>query len=125
MMKLLLAAILGAAVLQTVNAAPTFITEDPLRFTFPLPDNKFGFLLFSTEGDVTGVSVQVRQVKPPDGGPLSPDAVRAALEATTVTTKGVLVSLTLDPKYFVASGEYRVILFFKAERGRQILPPRW
>lgn len=103
--------------MQTVTAAPELITEDALRFTFPLPENKAAFLLFSTEGDVGGVTVEVRQVKPPDGGPLTPEAVRAELKEATVTPRGVLVSLTLDPRYFVAPGEYRVFLFFRTPSG--------
>lgn len=114
---LLFVAALVASTFLSASAAPSLIIEDPLQCTFPLVDNKCSFLLSSTEGDVAGVSVQVRQVKPPAGGPLSLDAVRAVLEATTVTPRGVHVSLILDPRYFVAPGEYRVSLFFQGGTG--------
>lgn len=105
------------SLIQTVSAAPGLITEDSLAFTFPLPDNKCVFLLFSTEGDVTGVSVQRRQVRSPDGALLPLDAVNPVLEATTVTPRGVQVTLILDPKFFVTPGEYRVSLFFQGGTG--------
>ncbi|HKP84353.1 MAG TPA: hypothetical protein VJT69_20220 [Pyrinomonadaceae bacterium] len=105
---------------QIASAAPSLKTEDELKFTFPLPDtshNTFSFLLFSTEGDVARVSPQVRQIKTPDGIPLPLEAVRAEMETTTVSPKGVKVSITLEPKFFVAPGDYRVILFFQSETG--------
>lgn len=117
---LLFAAALSATGQQSASAAPSLTTQEPLKFTFPLPDSSiktFSFLLFSTEGDVAKASVQVREVKTPDGAALPFEAVSAALETETVTTKGVKVTITLEPKYFAWPGDYGVVLYFQGDTG--------
>ncbi|HEU0251548.1 MAG TPA: hypothetical protein VFR12_00865 [Pyrinomonadaceae bacterium] len=122
--KLLLAAILLSASTQTASAAPSFATQDQLKFTYPLPDdtiNTLSFILLATEGEISGAEVKVREVKTADGELRPLEAITAALEATTVTTKGVKVSLTLDPRFFTTPGEYRVLLYFQGANGTPTL----
>ena len=121
---LLLAAILLSAIAQTASAAPSFSTQDQLKFNYPLPDdtiNTLSFILLATEGEISGAEVKVREVKTADGELRPLEAITAALEATTVTTKGVKVSLTLDPRFFTTPGEYRVLLYFQGANGTPTL----
>jgi hypothetical protein len=105
---------------QVVDAAASFTTEEPLKFTFPLPDkagNTVSFLLFSSEGDIAGATVQLRQIKAPDGQVLPHEAVRASLETDKITPQGGRVVVTLEPRFFATPGEYRIILFFQGSGG--------
>ena len=114
-MMLLAVLMLLAGAQQTANGVPAFLVPDQ-RFSYPLPDNSINtlsFLVFSTEGEITGASVHVRDVKIADGEARPLEAVKVALESTTVTTSGQRVTLTLEPKFFLVPGEYRVTLFFQ------------
>jgi len=122
---LLAAMLLSAGAYQAVSAAPSFTAESGLKFTFPLPNdnaNIVSFLLFSTEGDVAKTTAQILQVKSPDGGILSLEAVQTPSDLGTVTPKGVKVSITLDSKYFVTPGDYVITVVFQGGTGTPILP---
>jgi hypothetical protein len=127
--KSLTGAILGALLLlmfnvSVVQAAPTFKTEEPLKFTFPVPhsaDDTVYFLLFSSEGSIAETRVAIRGIKNPDGQPLSTDAVTVSLESKSVTPEGVKVLLKLNPGHFNASGEYRIVLLFQGAKGTPTL----
>jgi len=117
---LLLATLFTTTFPHTATAVPSLTVQDELKFTFPVPNstnNILSFLIFSTEGDVSKVSVQTRQIKTPDGAVLPAQAATARLAADTVSPRGVMVSVTLDPAFFVSPGEYRIVLFFQSEGG--------
>ena len=59
----------------------------------------------------------MREVKTAEGESRPSDAVQSKLDNSTVTPQGTRVCLTLDPKFFVAPGEYRVTLFFQGANG--------
>lgn len=124
LMLLLGAMLLPVFVQQTANAAPAFSIPEAPKFSYPLPDNtlnEFTFFVFSTEGNITGSTVQVRDVKTADGDPRGADAVKAVLESGTVTPGGQKVTLTLDPKYFTVPAEYRITLSFSGANGTPAL----
>ena len=109
---------------RTASAAPAFSIQDPLKFSYPLPNNtlnEFTFFVFSTEGNITGSTVQVRDVKTADGDPRGADAAKAVLESQTVTPAGQKVTLTLDPRFFTLPAEYRITLSFQGANGTPAL----
>lgn len=109
---------------RTASAAPAFSIQDPLKFSYPLPDgtlNEYTFFIFSTEGSITGATVQVRDVKTVDGDPRTTGAVAAWLENGTVTPAGQKVILKLDPRYFTLPAEYRITLTFQGANGTPAL----
>ena len=67
-MLLLAVLLLSAGAEHTANAAPAFTVQDQ-RFVYPLPETgcPFSFFVFSTEGNIAGSSMVVREVKTADG----------------------------------------------------------
>lgn len=112
---LLLLLLLLISAHSAAAAQPSLVTEDQPRFTLPPAgggSSTFQFLLFSTGGEIKGVTVTSRQVKNPGGQVLPTDAVKATLESTTVGPVGVNVTLEVARQHFTAPGEYRAVLSF-------------
>lgn len=99
-------------------AEPDFVINDPLRFSMPLSTSdsiQLSFLIFSKEGTISGIDLQVGDAKGPDGQALNTDALNITKKPQQVTPLGGQVIFTLKPDRFIQTGEYQVTLLIQGK----------
>lgn len=104
------------ALLYVSIAKAQLQVSDKLRFTLTDVEpslGEFGFLIFASGGEVTGLRGRVREIKDPDGHPIALEAVSLHLNEQTVPTGGTQALLRVQVGMLRVPGEYQVTLFFE------------
>lgn len=107
-------------------APPTFVVEDSLQFTFPLPESPasgLSFWLGAKDGSIADVKVRVKQIKNPRGQLLAFAAVAVdPPEIKEVTEEGAAVTLKPDAAQFALPGDYQILLFAQGTANKAAVP---
>lgn len=112
---------------KTSTPAQMVIYQDPLKFTLsPGCDDseKFSFRLFSTGAPVENLKIVIKEVKKAQGQNVSflssPSEAIEFNNASTVTSDGLEITVTIHKSKFFQPGDYQVILRFLGDKAQPL-----
>src|ERR1044071_8246986 len=102
LLRILVVVVIALLAYQDSEAAePEFVISDPLRFSMPSSTSgsiQLSFLIFSKEGTISNVEVQISDAKGPDGQVLNADALNIIKKPEQITRLGGQVIFVLKPE---------------------------